>query len=105
LLIFIEFDNCRLVVMVKPTQQDIAVNKKAAAKVRIALIERNWKVADLAQATGLKSETVTNVLCGLRRLSARIAIEDALGIAAWSTPEEFAARQQRAAANQTTEPK
>lgn len=82
--------------MAKPPPPDIAVNKEAGAKVRIELLRRGWKVRDLANKISLASDTVTNVLCGKRHLSARIAIEDVLEMPFWSTPEEFAARQRAA---------
>jgi hypothetical protein len=86
--------------MLNDPQQLIAVNKMATAKVRTELIRRAWKTADLAKAIGLAPRTVTNVLCGKRHLSARMAIEDTLEIIAWSSPSEFAARQ-KTAANKT----
>lgn len=74
------------------TQQNVM--KIAAGKARAAMALRGWKTGDLAKALGLAPGTVTNLICGTNRgKSTRMRIEDILGVAAWSTPEEFEARQ------------
>ena len=83
--------------MTNTQQQDIAVDISPEQKVRIELVRRGWKTAGLAGRIGLASKTVTNVLSGKRHLSARRAIEDIFEKPFWNTPQEFAARQRRAA--------
>ncbi len=72
-----------------------AVNKLAPLQmVRCEMIRQGLKTGDLAKKIGYKSDSLTNLLCGnMTSRAAQIRIEDVLGIAAWSTPEEFAARQ------------
>lgn len=76
--------------MRKTYTQPIVDYAKAAGKVRAALALRGWKVHNLAEALGLKSATVSNLISGTNRgKSTRQKIEDILGVAAWSSESEF----------------
>jgi lambda repressor-like predicted transcriptional regulator len=80
--------------MAKPTPQGKAADRSKSDKVKSELLRRGWKFAEFSRRVGLSPEYLTNILCGnTPRKSAHLRIEDALLLPIWSTPEEFAARQ------------
>lgn len=89
-------DLVELAVLKTETTQPKAVNKISPGQaVRIELIRRGWKTAGLARRIGYGSGSLSNILSGnIVRPAAQCRIEDVLEMPFWSTPEEFAARQQ-----------
>lgn len=65
-----------------------------AAIVRAELAIRGWRVTDLAAHIGMNPRTVSNLICGNHRSRrSRIKIENALGMAVWSSREDFLSHQ------------
>jgi len=66
--------------------------------VLLEMAKRGWRIADLARATGLNAQYVTNIVCGnSASRKGRKLIENALGIVAWPTLEAGNADPHKAA--------
>jgi hypothetical protein len=79
------------VVKTAPTKKAPSVQIRM---VKAALLRKDLSIGEFAEQAGLNRRTLGNLMCGnghSSRLKARV--EDALGLAIWSTPAELRARR------------